>query len=110
MTVEVVTALGPRSCLGAWLQALGFVCGIIQLSRFAIDFDISRADVYNDSEELLGKWFKRTGKRSDIFLTTKFGFTKEHSVRGDPEYVKERINSSLARFGVDSIDLVYQHR
>lgn len=31
------------------------------------------ANVYGDSEELLGKWFKRTGKRDEIFLATKFG-------------------------------------
>ncbi|KAJ6497580.1 NADP-dependent oxidoreductase domain-containing protein [Mycena sanguinolenta] len=31
------------------------------------------AHVYGDSEELIGKWFKRTGKRNDIVLATKFG-------------------------------------
>lgn len=29
------------------------------------------ADVYGDSEELIGRWFKRTGKREEIFLVTK---------------------------------------
>jgi aryl-alcohol dehydrogenase-like predicted oxidoreductase len=29
------------------------------------------ADMYQDSEELVGKWFKRTGKRNEIFLATK---------------------------------------
>jgi aryl-alcohol dehydrogenase-like predicted oxidoreductase len=29
------------------------------------------ADIYGDSEDLLGKWFKRTGKRDEIFLATK---------------------------------------
>lgn len=29
------------------------------------------ADMYGDSEDLLGKWFERTGKRSEIFLATK---------------------------------------
>jgi aryl-alcohol dehydrogenase-like predicted oxidoreductase len=29
------------------------------------------ADSYGDSEVLIGKWFKRTGKRSEIFLATK---------------------------------------
>lgn len=28
------------------------------------------ADIYGDSEELLGKWFKRTGKREEIVLVT----------------------------------------
>lgn len=31
------------------------------------------SDVYGDSEELLGKWFSRTGKRNEIFLATKGG-------------------------------------
>lgn len=30
------------------------------------------AAVYGDSEVLIGKWFKRTGKRDEIFLATKF--------------------------------------
>lgn len=33
------------------------------------------ADVYGDSEELIGKWFKRTGKREEIFLVTKVRFS-----------------------------------
>ncbi|RHZ43092.1 putative aldo-keto reductase (AKR13) [Aspergillus thermomutatus] len=31
------------------------------------------SDLYGDNEELLGKWFRRTGKRDQIFLATKFG-------------------------------------
>ncbi len=29
------------------------------------------ADIYGDSEDLIGKWCKRTGKREEIFLATK---------------------------------------
>lgn len=53
--------------------------------------------------------FKRTGKRDDIFLATKFGFTLE-GARGDPAYVKEQCHKSLERLGVDCIDLYYLHR
>ncbi|KAJ7119584.1 NADP-dependent oxidoreductase domain-containing protein [Mycena epipterygia] len=67
------------------------------------------SNVYRDSEDLIGKWFKRTGKRSDIFLATKFGVTPDTS-RGDPEYVKEQATRSLSRLGVEYIDLYYQHR
>ncbi|KAJ7485202.1 NADP-dependent oxidoreductase domain-containing protein [Mycena galericulata] len=67
------------------------------------------AHIYGDSEELLGKWFKRTGKRSDIFLATKFGVTPA-GPRSDPEFVKEQIATSLSRLGVDYVDLYYQHR
>ncbi|TFY63594.1 hypothetical protein EVJ58_g3155 [Rhodofomes roseus] len=45
------------------------------------------ADVYADSEDLLSKWFKRSGKRSEIFLATKFGLgsgVPGRTVNGDP--------------------------
>ncbi|KAK0234639.1 NADP-dependent oxidoreductase domain-containing protein [Armillaria nabsnona] len=68
------------------------------------------ADVYLDSEDLIGKWFKRNPrKRESIFLATKFGITMQ-GTRGDPEYVKEQCYTSLKRLGVDYIDLYYQHR
>ncbi|KAF9260253.1 Aldo/keto reductase [Marasmius fiardii PR-910] len=67
------------------------------------------ANIYGDSEELIGKWFKRTGNRNEIFLATKFGFTP-NGPRGDPEYVKEQCALSLKRLGVDQIDLYYAHR
>ncbi|KAJ7153526.1 NADP-dependent oxidoreductase domain-containing protein [Mycena crocata] len=67
------------------------------------------AHIYGDSEQLIGKWFKRTGKRNDIFLATKFGIGAT-GVRGDPAFVKEQCATSLERLGVDSIDLFYQHR
>jgi len=67
------------------------------------------ANVYGDSEVLIGKWFKQTGKRNEIFLTSKFGITKEGPC-GEPSYVKEQCAKSLERFGVEYIDLYYQHR
>jgi hypothetical protein len=57
--------------------------------------------------------FKRTGKRSDIFLATKFGLGHGETgriVRADPAYVKEAFNKSLQRLGVDYVDLYYLHR
>ncbi|KAJ6518205.1 NADP-dependent oxidoreductase domain-containing protein [Mycena vitilis] len=68
------------------------------------------ANIYGDSEDLLGKWFKRTGKRDDIFLATKFGITPSRSVDGSPANVKTAVESSLKRLGVDHIDLYYLHR
>lgn len=84
-----------------------------------------------DSEELLGKWFamasvrfavisllihatvrfKRTGKRDEIFLATKFGLRSSPTrlINGDPEYVKASIEKSLKRLGVDYVDLYYFH-
>ncbi|KAJ7725012.1 NADP-dependent oxidoreductase domain-containing protein [Mycena olivaceomarginata] len=67
------------------------------------------ANVYGDSEDLIGKWFKlNPEKRSEIFLATKFGITTT-GARGDPDYVKEQ-SQSLVRLGVEYIDLYYQHR
>jgi aryl-alcohol dehydrogenase-like predicted oxidoreductase len=72
------------------------------------------ADVYADSEVLIGKWFSlNPSKRSDIFLATKFGFTTDTTgrvIRGDPAYVKEAVSQSLERLGVESVDLYYAHR
>ncbi|KAL0945918.1 hypothetical protein HGRIS_012201 [Hohenbuehelia grisea] len=70
------------------------------------------ADVYADSEELIGKWFQRTGKRDEIFLASKFGLRSSPTrlINGDPEYVKLATERSLKRLGVDCIDLYYFHR
>ncbi|KAI9807636.1 MAG: hypothetical protein M1825_005577 [Sarcosagium campestre] len=73
------------------------------------------ADVYNDNEDLLGKWFKRTGHRDKIFLATKFAIKYDpvaQAVTTDssPEYVKQACATSLKRLGVEHIDLYYCHR
>jgi len=72
------------------------------------------ADMYGDSEDLIGKWFKRTGKRSEIFLATKFANKTlpggGHAVDSSPEYCKEACAKSLERLGIDTIDLYYMHR
>ncbi|KAI3397239.1 hypothetical protein diail_11118 [Diaporthe ilicicola] len=74
------------------------------------------SDVYgpHTNEKLIGKWFKETGRRKEIFLATKFANFIDSSgkmvVRGDAPYVKEACAASLERLGVDQIDLYYQHR
>ncbi|MCJ1355624.1 MAG: hypothetical protein MMC33_005616 [Icmadophila ericetorum] len=72
------------------------------------------ADVYMDNEDLIGKWFKRTGKRDEIFIATKFALSVgpdgSRGVSNDPEYIKEACNKSLKRLGIDTIDLYYCHR
>ncbi|CAJ2501011.1 Uu.00g038640.m01.CDS01 [Anthostomella pinea] len=72
------------------------------------------SDFYGDSEEVLGKWFTRSGKRSDIFLATKFGAVRlgggNFGFRGDAVYVSEACEQSLKRLGVEHIDLWYPHR
>lgn len=64
--------------------------------------------LYGDSEELIGKWFKRTGKRDQIFVSTKFGFVKGSKtleVNSSGEYCKKACDESLKNLGIDSIDL-----
>ncbi|OBZ77664.1 Aldo-keto reductase yakc [NADP(+)] [Grifola frondosa] len=71
------------------------------------------SDVYNDNELLLGKWFKKTGKRNEIFLATKFSLAHgdpNRAVNGDPEYVPKALEKSLSRLGVEYVDLYYSHR
>ena len=73
------------------------------------------ADMYQDSEDLLGNWFKRNpGKREKIFLATKFANRVlddgSRSVDSSPEYCRQACEKSLSRLGVDSIDLYYAHR
>ncbi|TQS32480.1 hypothetical protein Golomagni_07200, partial [Golovinomyces magnicellulatus] len=72
------------------------------------------ADVYGGSEDIIGEWVKKSGKRSDIFLATKFALQTlpdgTRTVNNDPAYVKESCEKSLKRLGVDHIDLYYCHR
>jgi len=75
------------------------------------------SDIYGPftNEELIGRWFKATGRRKEIFLATKFGIkvdpsTKARSTVGKKEYVREACEASLKRLGVDYVDLYYQHR
>lgn len=72
------------------------------------------SDIYGDSEDVIGKWFKlHPERRKDIFLATKFGLKGTESgivADSSPEYCRECIDRSLARLGVDQIDLYYVHR
>lgn len=66
-----------------------------------------------DSEELIGEWFKRTGKRADIFLATKFEIILKSDglgARNDAGYIRQCVDSSLEKLGIKTIDLYYCHR
>ncbi|KAK6008134.1 hypothetical protein QM012_000037 [Aureobasidium pullulans] len=71
------------------------------------------ADIYGDSEALIGQWLKRTGRRNDIFLATKFGITLVDGMMGsrnDETYIRECLAQSLRKLKTDTIDLYYCHR
>jgi aryl-alcohol dehydrogenase-like predicted oxidoreductase len=88
------------------------------------------ADVYADSEELIGKWyvrplphaapvclhfmafarFAKTGKRKDIFLATKFGinFGNGRGTDGSPAYMREQVEKSLKRLQTGAYTWFYR--
>ena len=56
----------------------------------------------------MGKWFKRIGKRDQIFLTTKFGFVKDAKpLETDSSYAycKKACDESLKALSINTIDL-----
>jgi len=85
----------------------------------ALDLGINfldTADVYGfgDNEVLVGQTIK--SRRDEVFLATKFANLRDKSnpsfwgVSGKPEYVRQAVDASLQRLGLDYIDLYYQHR
>jgi aryl-alcohol dehydrogenase-like predicted oxidoreductase len=76
---------------------------------------LDTADVYgpHTNEELVGKALK--GRRNKFVLATKFGIVRDtkfgiSGVNGKPEYVRQSVDASLGRLGIDTIDLYYLHR
>ena len=65
-------------------------------------------------EELIGKWFAETDRRSEIFLATKFGAFDPAKPYGKPNskpsYIVQQLKKSMERLQTDYIDLYYQHR
>jgi aryl-alcohol dehydrogenase-like predicted oxidoreductase len=66
--------------------------------------------MYLDSEELIGKWLKNTGKRNEVFIASKFGIKMGEGLKflgidSSAEYCKQACEKSLARLGVESVDL-----
>ena len=65
------------------------------------------------NEQLVGRAVR--DRRDRVAIATKFGFVRRPDgswagVSGRPEYVHQACDASLARLGVDHIDLYYQHR
>lgn len=76
---------------------------------------IDTADMYGPfiNETLVGQALR--GRRDQVVLATKFGNMRGErgeflGINGSPAYVRAACDSSLARLGVDTIDLYYQHR
>jgi aryl-alcohol dehydrogenase-like predicted oxidoreductase len=131
----VVDMTLPRRTLGTTsaleVSALGLGCmgmsefygtgdeatGIATIRR-ALDLGVSfldTADMYGPftNEQLVGKAI--AGRRDEVQLATKFGNERNPDgswigINGRPEYVRSACDASLARLGVDHLDLYYQHR
>ena len=76
---------------------------------------LDTADAYgpHTNERLVGQAVK--GRRDRFVIATKFGNVRGADgswagISGRPHYVKAACDASLARLGVDRIDLYYQHR
>ena len=89
----------------------------IALIRAAVDRGISffdTAQVYGpfSNEELVGKALAPV--REQVVIATTFGFSFDGSrstgLDSRPEHIKATVEDSLRRLGVESIDLLYQHR
>jgi aryl-alcohol dehydrogenase-like predicted oxidoreductase len=101
-TVDEATSF---SLLDAWVDA-GF------------NF-IDTADVYSrwapghqggESETVLGRWFKRSGKRDRVVLATKLGKDMGDGKVGlSPAYIRQAVDASLQRLQTDRIDLYQSH-
>lgn len=81
---------------------------------------VDTADVYSrwvpghhggESETIIGNWFKRSGRRKDVFLATKCGMDMGEGKKGlSSRYIQQAVEASLRRLQTDYIDLCQAHR
>lgn len=80
---------------------------------------IDTADVYSawvpghkggESETVLGKWFKKSGKRHQVVLATKVGKPMGPGKTGlKPDYIRKAVEDSLRRLQTEVVDLYQSH-
>jgi aryl-alcohol dehydrogenase-like predicted oxidoreductase len=79
---------------------------------------IDTADVYSawvpgnrggESETIIGKWLKRSGKRQQVLIATKVAKWAEHPGLS-PMNIRQAVDGSLQRLQVDCIDLYFAHQ
>ncbi len=74
------------------------------------------ADIYGSgaNEEFLAPFVR--AHRDEITLATKFAIERKdddphyRGIRNDPAYIRQAVEASLRRLGIDVIDLYYMHR
>src|ERR1700761_7646621 len=112
-----VSAIG-LGCMGMsrGFGPSGSKAGMIAVIHAAVERGVTffdTAEAYGDNEELVGEALAPL--REQVVIATKFGFAfgADGNVAGlnsRPEHIKEVADNSLRRLGVDTIDLLYQHR
>ena len=80
---------------------------------------IDTADVYSgwvpghvggESETVIGKWLKQSGKRDEVVLATKVGNAMSPDRKGlKPAWIRQAVEDSLRRLQTDHIDLYQSH-
>ena len=80
---------------------------------------VDTADVYSswvpghvggESETIIGKWLRQTGKRNRVVLATKLGKPMGEGKKGlSAGYIREAVDASLKRLKCDHIDLYQAH-
>jgi aryl-alcohol dehydrogenase-like predicted oxidoreductase len=80
---------------------------------------IDTADVYStwvpgnkggDSEAIIGKWLKKSGKRDKVIIATKVGKPMGPDMKGlSKKYINQAVEDSLKRLKTDYIDLYQSH-
>jgi len=113
-----VSALG-LGCMGmSEFYGAGDDAESVSTIHRALDLGVTfldTADMYGPfvNEELVGRAI--AGRRDEVVVATKFGIQRgpggeRIGLNGRPEYVRQSVEASLRRLGVDHIDLYYQHR
>ena len=92
-------------------QGIGVIRAAVE--RGVTFFDT--AEVYGPfvNEELVGEAL--APYRGQVVIATKFGFRFDQEGRqvglsSRPEHIRQAVDGSLQRLGIDTIDLLYQHR
>ena len=73
-----------------------------------------KAETQGKTEEIIGDWFKKTGRRAHVILATKvagpgMGWIRGGNARLDKENINAAVDDSLKRLQTDYIDLYQTH-
>lgn len=131
MKFRILSKTGEKlSAIGLGCMGMSFAYGPVDDAESiatlhkALDLNINfwdTADMYanGNNEELISKVLVQNRKK--VFIATKFGFrfkdgkagpsnSSNTFVDGSPAWIKQAVENSLKRLGIETIDLYYAHR